>query len=186
MSTPAPRTTTQNVAKYATLFGVAALAGYALTKLIRQKRSGKKACCCSSGASAAAPAVGQQKPRVVFVLGGPGAGKGTQCAHIVEDFGFVHLSAGDLLRDELKKGGDTGNMIKKLIAEGAIVPVAVTLGLLKQAMQEHQAQGRNLFLIDGFPRNYGQPPPPLPSQRATRTHRRARTIGWRDRAMRFC
>lgn len=76
-------------------------------------------------------------------------GKGTQCSHIVADFGFVHLSAGDLLRDEQKKGGEVGTMIKKIIAEGAIVPVAVTLGLIKQAMKEHQAEGRNLFLVDG-------------------------------------
>lgn len=39
-------------------------------------------------------------------------GKGTQCANLVSEFGFVHLSAGDLLRDEQKKGGETGNMIK--------------------------------------------------------------------------
>ena len=42
------------------------------------------------------------KPNVIFVLGGPGAGKGTQCAKIVENFGYVHLSAGDLLRAERK------------------------------------------------------------------------------------
>jgi hypothetical protein len=152
----APRTTTATVARYATLFGAVALAAYGVTRLARvlqQRSSTKKSCCCSAASSAAASS---PKPRVVFVLGGPGAGKGTQCAHIVSDFGFVHLSAGDLLRDEQKKGGETGNMIKKLIAEGAIVPVAVTLGLLKQAMQEHQKEGRNLFLIDGFPRNWGQ------------------------------
>ena len=40
------------------------------------------------------------KPNVVFVLGGPGAGKGTQCSRMVEQFGYVHLSAGDLLRAE--------------------------------------------------------------------------------------
>lgn len=76
-------------------------------------------------------------------------GKGTQCAHIVNDFGFVHLSAGDLLRDEQKKGGEVGNMIKKLIAEGQIVPVAVTLGLLRQAMKESMEKGDFKFLIDG-------------------------------------
>ena len=39
-----------------------------------------------------------EKPNVVFVLGGPGSGKGTQCANLVREYGFVHLSAGDLLR----------------------------------------------------------------------------------------
>ena len=45
-----------------------------------------------------------KKPEVVFVLGGPGSGKGTQCAKLVEDHGFVHLSAGDLLRAERDSG----------------------------------------------------------------------------------
>ena len=45
------------------------------------------------------------KPNVIFVLGGPGAGKGTQCSRIVEHFGHVHLSAGDLLREERAKPG---------------------------------------------------------------------------------
>jgi UMP-CMP kinase len=89
----------------------------------------------------------------VFVLGGPGSGKGTQCAHIVSDFGFVHLSAGDLLREEQQRGGETAEMIQQLIAEGKIVPVAVTLSLLRAAMEAHMSAGRRLFLIDGFPRN---------------------------------
>jgi len=103
--------------------------------------------------SAAAAAAGSKKPRVVFVLGGPGAGKGTQCAHIVERFGFVHLSAGDLLRAEREKGGPVGEMIDTLIREGQIVPIKVTLDLLRSAMEASMAQGKFLFLIDGFPRN---------------------------------
>jgi UMP-CMP kinase len=50
------------------------------------------------------------KPTVVFVLGGPGSGKGTQCANIVETYGFEHLSAGDLLRVEMKSGSVNGDM----------------------------------------------------------------------------
>ncbi|PKI73720.1 hypothetical protein CRG98_005961, partial [Punica granatum] len=48
----------------------------------------------------------KKKPTVVFVLGGPGSGKGTQCANIVKHFGFTHLSAGDLLRAEIKSGSE--------------------------------------------------------------------------------
>ena len=51
------------------------------------------------------------KPKVVFVLGGPGAGKGTQCAKIVEEFGWCHLSAGDLLREERKSGSADADLI---------------------------------------------------------------------------
>jgi cytidylate kinase len=48
--------------------------------------------------------VAQAHPTVVFVLGGPGAGKGTQCANLVRDYDFEHLSAGDLLRAHIKSG----------------------------------------------------------------------------------
>jgi UMP-CMP kinase len=49
----------------------------------------------------------------VFVLGGPGAGKGTQCANIVKEYGWVHLSAGDLLRAERESGSENAAMINR-------------------------------------------------------------------------
>ncbi len=55
---------------------------------------------------------------VVFVLGGPGSGKGTNCARIVDDFGYVHLSAGDLLRAERASGSKLAEMINIYIKEG--------------------------------------------------------------------
>ncbi|KAL5063065.1 hypothetical protein RYX36_024802 [Vicia faba] len=91
-----------------------------------------------------------KNPTVVFVLGGPGSGKGTQCANLVEHFGFTHLSAGDLLRAEIKSGSENGTMIQNMIKEGKIVPSEVTIKLLQRAMQEN---GNDKFLIDGFPRN---------------------------------
>jgi len=87
---------------------------------------------------------------VVFVLGGPGAGKGTQCQRIVEEFGYCHLSAGDLLRAEKSSGSSVGEMIESYMKEGKIVPVEVTVGLLKTAMEKSE---KTHFLIDGFPRN---------------------------------
>ncbi|KAL2536663.1 UMP-CMP kinase 3 [Forsythia ovata] len=91
-----------------------------------------------------------KKFTVVFVLGGPGSGKGTQCANIVQNFGYTHLSAGDLLRAEIKSGSENGTMIQNMIKEGKIVPSEVTIKLLQRAMQE---SGNDKFLIDGFPRN---------------------------------
>ena len=91
-----------------------------------------------------------EKPGVIFVLGGPGAGKGTQCGRLVDKYGYTHLSAGDLLRAERKSGSDQGQMIDEYIKEGKIVPVEVTVRLLTQAMQ---ADGGKRFLVDGFPRN---------------------------------
>ncbi|KAG0343254.1 hypothetical protein BG000_004192 [Podila horticola] len=86
-----------------------------------------------------------EKTTVIFVLGGPGAGKGTQCANLVRDFGFVHLSAGDLLRAEQERpGSQYGELIKTYIKEGKIVPM------------EMLASGQDRFLIDGFPRKMDQ------------------------------
>lgn len=92
-----------------------------------------------------------EKPKVVFVLGGPGAGKGTQCSKIVERFQFTHLSAGDLLREERsREGSQFGQLIEDYIRNGKIVPVEVTCSLLENAMKN---SGKSRFLIDGFPRN---------------------------------
>lgn len=57
---------------------------------------------------------------VVFVLGGPGCGKGTNCARIVVDFDYLHLSAGDLLRAERESGSELADMINMNIKEGDV------------------------------------------------------------------
>uniref|UniRef100_T1J1L5 UMP-CMP kinase n=1 Tax=Strigamia maritima TaxID=126957 RepID=T1J1L5_STRMM len=93
---------------------------------------------------------GDMKPDVVFVLGGPGAGKGTQCEKISREFNFIHLSAGELLRIERNSGTPNGEVIEKHFANGTIVPVEITCGLLEKAMQQSDVKR---FLIDGFPRN---------------------------------
>ncbi|EMD34508.1 hypothetical protein CERSUDRAFT_86598 [Gelatoporia subvermispora B] len=113
-----------------------------------------------------APAFDKSKVTVFFVLGGPGAGKGTQCANLVKDFGFCHLSAGDLLRAEQnREGSQYGEMIRTYIREGQIVPMEVTVKLLENAMRdalaegregEGWADGRGRFLVDGFPRKMDQ------------------------------
>jgi UMP-CMP kinase len=91
---------------------------------------------------------------VIFVLGGPGAGKGTQCEKLGKKYGFTHLSAGDLLREERHRpGSEVGDLINTYIREGKIVPMHITIGLLKMAML---ASGKHHFLIDGFPRDVSQ------------------------------
>ncbi|KZV61872.1 UMP-CMP kinase [Peniophora sp. CONT] len=126
-------------------------------------------------ATPAAPELATESPKfkredvtVVFVLGGPGAGKGTQCAFLVQDYGFCHLSAGDLLRAEQdREGSQYGDLIKTCIREGSIVPMEVTVALLANAMTDalstRSAQnqvgwenGKGRFLIDGFPRKMDQ------------------------------
>jgi len=94
-----------------------------------------------------------QKPEVVFILGGPGAGKGTLCRYIVDYYGYAHLSAGDLLREErAKPGSEYGELIETHIRNGTIVPVEITCSLIDRAMQTSE-NPHHRFLIDGFPRN---------------------------------
>ena len=95
------------------------------------------------------PTFSPDETSVIFVLGGPGAGKGTQCAKLVRDYGFTHLSAGDLLRAEQdREGSEFGDMIKEYIKDGKIVPMEVTVQLLENAIMDKD-EGRGRFLIDG-------------------------------------
>ena len=120
------------------------------------------------------PTFSPSQATVVFVLGGPGAGKGTQCANLVRDYGFTHLSAGDLLRAEQDRpGSQFGGLIRDCIRDGEIVPMEVTVQLLENAMTEvirpsssssspssapggGEEKKPKKFLIDGFPRKMDQ------------------------------
>jgi UMP-CMP kinase len=86
---------------------------------------------------------------ILLHVGGPGSGKGTQCVRIASDFGFAHLSAGDLLRSEISTGSEKGELILNIIKEGKIVPSEITVELIRKAMESSDAKR---VLIDGFPR----------------------------------
>ncbi|KAL5047973.1 hypothetical protein BDW71DRAFT_178537 [Aspergillus fruticulosus] len=110
------------------------------------------------------PRFSPAKTTVVFLLGGPGSGKGTQSANLVRDYGFVHLSAGDLLRaEQIRPESEYGALIKNYITEGNIVPMEITVALLSNAMaaeldanKDKYASTKPRFLIDGFPRKLDQ------------------------------
>lgn len=104
------------------------------------------------------PAFDPQEVTVVNMLGGPGSGKGTQSVYLVRDFGFVHLSAGDLLREEQNtEGSEYGQLIKDYIKDGLIVPMEITVKLLENAMRAKLgSRTTGKFLIDGFPRKMDQ------------------------------
>ncbi|CAL9730219.1 uridylate kinase [Monosporozyma unispora] len=107
--------------------------------------------------TAKGPAFTSDQVTVVFVLGGPGAGKGTQCNRLVEDYKFIHLSAGDLLRAEQnREGSQYGSLINHYITEGLIVPQEITITLLKNNIEENYKKGNTKFLVDGFPRKMDQ------------------------------
>lgn len=93
-------------------------------------------------------------PNVVFVLGGPGAGKGTMCELAESQLGWVHLSMGELLRDEREAGGPTAEEIDSFMSAGKLVPNNITVTLLKNSMEKiTRTTGKNNFLLDGFPRS---------------------------------
>ena len=92
-----------------------------------------------------------EKYKVIFIVGPPGVGKNTQCDKIVEKYNFIHFGAGDLLREEIKKGTEEGKLIKSIMSEGKYVPAKITCGLIKKAMDIYGKE--KIFLIDGYPRN---------------------------------
>jgi adenylate kinase family enzyme len=94
------------------------------------------------------------KPHVVFIMGGPGSGKGTMCTLAESQLGWTHLSAGDLLRAEQQTGGPAATLIEEYISTGQIVPSEITVALLKKAMETAtRTTGQLNFLVDGFPRS---------------------------------
>ncbi|KAL3872035.1 hypothetical protein ACJMK2_040004 [Sinanodonta woodiana] len=93
--------------------------------------------------------------KVIFVCGGPGSGKGTQCERIVKKYGFTHLSTGDLLRAEVTSGSDRGKKLTEIMEKGDLVPLDTVLQLLKEAMEAKVSTSKG-FLIDGYPRELDQ------------------------------
>ncbi|PQE19185.1 uridylate kinase protein [Rutstroemia sp. NJR-2017a BBW] len=90
------------------------------------------------------------KIEVIFVLGGPGAGKGTQCKLIAERYRICHISVGDILRAEIENPDSKwAPLIRANMAEGRVGPARMTVGLLKTTMiQKTKDQDISIFLID--------------------------------------
>ena len=90
----------------------------------------------------------------LVLFGPPGSGKGTQSEKLIEKYGLIHLSTGDLLRKEMKAGTPLGNEAKSLIEKGQLVPDEVVVGMISSALDANpEAKG---FLFDGFPRTIAQ------------------------------
>ncbi|API88122.1 adenylate kinase [Marinilactibacillus sp. 15R] len=90
----------------------------------------------------------------LFLLGLPGAGKGTQAARIAETYGIPHISTGDMFRAAMKNGTPLGKEAKSYMDAGNLVPDEVTNGIVKERLAEPDAQ--NGFLLDGYPRTLNQ------------------------------
>jgi adenylate kinase len=92
--------------------------------------------------------------RNVILLGGPGAGKGTQAERIVADFGLPHISTGEMLRAAVADGTEMGLEAQKYMESGALVPDEVVIGVVRERLAEPDASDG--FLLDGFPRTMAQ------------------------------
>ena len=88
------------------------------------------------------------------IFGPPGAGKGTQSDKLIQKYGFIHISTGDLFRWHAKNNTPLGQRVKEIMNSGALVPDEITIAMLKEELDKNpQAKG---FLFDGFPRTVPQ------------------------------
>ncbi|ANY74227.1 adenylate kinase [Paenibacillus ihbetae] len=90
----------------------------------------------------------------ILFMGPPGAGKGTQAEHIVNEFGIPHISTGDAFRLAIKQGTPVGVKAKEYIDQGLLVPDDVTIGIVEERLQQSDCEKG--FLLDGFPRTLSQ------------------------------
>lgn len=92
--------------------------------------------------------------RPLVLLGAPGAGKGTQAQRIAKEFGVPHLSTGDMFRDAVARGTETGRLAKPIMDRGGLVPDDIVLKVVEERLaQPDAARG---FILDGFPRTLPQ------------------------------
>lgn len=90
----------------------------------------------------------------LILFGPPGSGKGTQSDKLVEKYGLIHLSTGNLLREEIAHKTPLGLEAKKFMDKGQLVPDEVVIGMIDSSLEHHKnAPG---FLFDGFPRTVAQ------------------------------
>jgi adenylate kinase len=90
----------------------------------------------------------------VVLFGPPGAGKGTQSETLIQKYGFVHISTGDLFRWHAKNETAMGKRVKEIMNNGLLVPDEITISMLKEELDKNP--GAKGFLFDGFPRTVAQ------------------------------
>jgi adenylate kinase len=90
----------------------------------------------------------------IILLGPPGAGKGTQARMLQEHFGLIQIATGDMLRDNIKRHTDLGQLAQNYMNQGQLVPDLVVIQMIEHRISE--ADANNGFILDGFPRTVPQ------------------------------
>lgn len=92
----------------------------------------------------------------IVIFGAPGSGKGTQSENLINHYKLFHISTGDVLRDNIKRGTELGKTAKEYIDQGQLIPDNLMIGILAQVIDDNKEQAQNGVIFDGFPRTIPQ------------------------------
>ena len=92
----------------------------------------------------------------IVIFGAPGSGKGTQSDKLIEHYKLFHISTGDVLRDNIRRGTELGKIAKEYIDQGQLVPDELIIDILAQVLDENKEQATEGVIFDGFPRTIPQ------------------------------
>lgn len=91
----------------------------------------------------------------LVIFGGPGSGKGTQSARLIDNYGLYHISTGELLRDHIKNETEIGREANKYISEGKLIPDDLMISIIEEVL-DNEAKNKKGVILDGFPRTIPQ------------------------------
>lgn len=92
----------------------------------------------------------------IVIFGAPGSGKGTQSDKLIEHYNLFHISTGDVLRDNMRRGTELGQIAKGYIDQGQLVPDELIIDLLAQVLDENKENAADGVIFDGYPRTIPQ------------------------------
>ena len=92
----------------------------------------------------------------IVIFGAPGSGKGTQSDKLIEHYHLFHISTGDVLRDNMRRGTELGKVAKGYIDQGQLVPDELIIDLLAQVLDENKENAAQGVIFDGYPRTIPQ------------------------------
>ncbi len=92
----------------------------------------------------------------IVMFGAPGSGKGTQSESLIKTYGLFHISTGDVLRDNIKRGTELGKTAKGYIDKGQLIPDELMIDILASVVDDNKDKAKNGVIFDGFPRTIAQ------------------------------